>query len=169
MKLSLLVCALLPLLAVASQEPLVQEAPVPGPNPLVNCGDSGDILHITYLSTDPLPPKAGESLTIEAIGWLSEPIVNGSYVQVEVKYGYIKLLTQKLDLCENAGEVDLECPVDEGAVHLTKTVDLPREIPPGVYTVLAKAFTEEGKPITCLTAKVKFNTGGGGLFSYGRE
>ena len=49
---------------------------------------------------------------------------------VEVKYGYIKLLHKTLDLCENAGQVDLECPVKSGEMTLTKEIGLPKQIPP---------------------------------------
>jgi len=51
-------------------------------------------------------------------------------VKVEVKYGYIKLIHQTIDLCENAGQVNLKCPVESGEITLTKEVTLPKPIPP---------------------------------------
>jgi len=42
-----------------------------------------------------------------------------------------------------------------------KQVDLPKQIPPGKYTVLADVFTVDGAKITCLTAQVWFNKLGG--------
>ena len=44
---------------------------------------------------------------------------------------------------------------------MTKEVDLPKQIPPGKYTVLADVFTKDGEKITCLTAHVWFNKPGG--------
>ena len=52
-------------------------------------------------------------------------------MKIEVKYNkYIRLLHKELDLCENAGEVDMECPVKPGEVTVTKEVQLPNIIPP---------------------------------------
>ncbi len=47
-----------------------------------------------------------------------------------VKYGLIKLLSTKADLCEQIGNVDLKCPLEKGKMVITKSVDLPKEIPP---------------------------------------
>jgi ML domain len=83
-------------------------------------------------------------------------------VHLQVKYGLITLINQEADLCEYVSNVDLECPVDKGETELTKDVDLPTQIPPGKYTVLADVFTKDGDKITCLTAQVWFNKPGGG-------
>jgi hypothetical protein len=47
-----------------------------------------------------------------------------------VKYGLIRLVTTTADLCEQVGNVDLECPIKKGDVTITKDVDLPSQIPP---------------------------------------
>jgi len=77
-------------------------------------------------------------------------------VALQVKYGVITLIKQTVDLCEQVKNVDLECPLND-SVKFTKAVELPREIPPGFYTVQADAYTVDDEPIICLTAKVKFN------------
>lgn len=100
---------------------------------------------------------------------------------VEVKYGYIKLIHKSIDLCENAGQVDLECPVKAGEMILTKEIDLPKAIPPvsalttsnrqsfktdnfqGKYHVTADVYTKDDVPITCLTADIFFHPGKPGL------
>lgn len=46
-----------------------------------------------------------------------------------VKYGLIKLLSQKADLCEQMKNVDEKCPL-KGEKTITKEVDLPQQIPP---------------------------------------
>lgn len=87
---------------------------------------------------------------------MKEEIKKGSYVQVWVKYGLIKLISQTIDLCDEVERVDLECPIKKGRLILQKSVDLPSQIPPGTYTVEARAFSDEDESITCITARVEF-------------
>lgn len=72
---------------------------------------------------------SGQDLVIKASGTVSEPIEEGAYVALQVKYGLIRLISTKADLCEQVKNVDLECPIDAGDLTLTKTVELPKEIP----------------------------------------
>lgn len=111
---------------------------------------------------------------IKAKGSVKQKIEEGAYVLLTVKYGLIRLISTKADLCEQIGNVDLKCPVEAGVVEVTKSVDLPAEIPPvrdhsplysvyvanlaqGKYTVLADVFTVDDVQITCLTATVAFS------------
>jgi hypothetical protein len=71
----------------------------------------------------------GQKLTIEAVGTTSEKIEQGAYVNLQVKYGLIKLLSTRADMCEQIGNVDLKCPVEKGKITLTKDVDIPANIP----------------------------------------
>jgi len=131
---------------------------VPGANPLSFCSDaSKDLLIIEKVDLNPNPPEAGKTLSISAKGNLTEKIEDGAKVHLQVKYGLITLINQEADLCEQVGQVDLECPLDKGELTLTKDVELPREIPPGRYTVLADVFTKDGDKITCLTATIAFH------------
>lgn len=67
---------------------------------------------------------------IKAKGIVKQKIEQDAYVLLTVKYGLIRLISTKADLCEQIGNVDLKCPVEAGEVEITKTVDLPAEIPP---------------------------------------
>ena len=78
-----------------------------------------------------------------------------------MKYGLITIIKQTADLCDTVKNVDLKCPIDDGETELTKEVDLPKQIPPGKYSVIADAYTEDDEKITCLTATVEFKRGGG--------
>jgi len=165
--------ALLPLLYITSaagsswlggasneQSPTLLDADlnVPGDNPLSFCSDpSKDILFIEKVDLDPNPPEAGKGLSISAKGNLTEKVEDGAKIHLQVKYGLITLINQEADLCEQVGQVDLECPLEPGELVLTKDVDLPAQIPPGKYTVLADVFTKDGDKITCLTATVLFH------------
>ncbi|KAF8416173.1 phosphatidylglycerol/phosphatidylinositol transfer protein [Tirmania nivea] len=133
---------------------------VPGQSPLMFCGPTDkDILEIKYVDISPNPPKPGVTLLIKASGTLKEPIEKGAYVVIEVKYGYIKLVHQNIDICEHAGEVDLECPVKPGEIIMQKEIELPKAIPPGKYHVMADVYTKDDVPITCLLADVFFHPG----------
>jgi len=133
--------------------------PVAGDNPLEYCAPPDDyILQIDSVDLSPNPPEAGVTLSIVANGTLTQPIAKGAYVNLQVKYNnIITLIKQTVDLCDQVKNVDLDCPLDKGLLTITKDVDLPSQIPPGLYTVLADAFTVTDKRITCLTAKIHFN------------
>jgi hypothetical protein len=127
--------------------------PVNGTNPLHYCSDPDkNILQIHSVDLSPNPPKPGKPLTIEARGTLRHTVEQGAKVLLQVKYGLIRLINQEADLCDHIQNVDLHCPLKEGEIHLQKTVDIPKEIPPGKYAVLADVYTEDKQKITCLRA-----------------
>jgi len=132
--------------------------PVPGESPLTFCkpNHDDDILTLDYVNLSPNPPTAGNTLTIKAAGILLEPLEDGAYVVLQVKYGFIKLVNAKRDLCEQVSNVDLECPIDEGKITIVKDVELPDGIPPGIYDVFADVYTKDGRKVICLEAKVQF-------------
>ena len=74
--------------------------------------------------------RSGKTLTIEAKGNFTKRVEQGAYIQLTVKYGLIRLISQRADLCEQMkNAVDEECPL-VGEKTITKDVDLPKEIPP---------------------------------------
>jgi hypothetical protein len=118
-----------------NQDPLISpldSTKVPGESPVEICSlsPSDDLVEIKYIDLSPNPPLAGQNLTIEAMGYLKTTIKQGAYANFEVKYGFIKLLTGTADLCEQAAEVDLSCPIEKGEVSVQKLVQLPSQIPP---------------------------------------
>jgi hypothetical protein len=74
--------------------------------------------------------NSGQTLVIEAEGTVHKAILEGAYVNLQVKYGYIRLINTKADLCEQIKNVDLECPIEKGKLVITKSIELPKEIPP---------------------------------------
>jgi hypothetical protein len=147
---------------LASAAAIQEDLDIPGDSPLQLCANydhSKDTIHITSVDLDPNPPKAGQALVIKAKGTVDEEIGEGAYVLLTVKYGLIRLISSKADLCDQIKNVDLECPVKPGEIEVTKSVDLPKEIPPGKYTVLADVYSDKGEKITCLTATVNFSRG----------
>lgn len=142
-----------------SQDVIVNDANrVPGDSPLEFCDSdhSKDIVHIEQVDLLPNPPEAGGNLVIRATGTVFETIEDGAYVNLVVKYGLIRLVNTKADLCEQVSNVDLECPIEKGILSITKAVEIPKEVPPGTYNVHAEVVSVDGKPITCLQATVTF-------------
>jgi len=74
--------------------------------------------------------SSGKTLKIEATGTVKETIQEGAYVNLQVKYGYIRLINTQADLCKEIKNVDLECPIEKGKISIIKEVELPKEIPP---------------------------------------
>jgi len=143
-----------------SQKVLGDGSPVPGDNPLSFCqkDHSDDLLTLEKVDLNPNPPLKGTTLTITAVGTLLEDVKEGAYVVLQVKYGLIRLVNTEADLCEQVSNVDMTCPVKKGLTKIKKDVELPKEIPPGTYTVFADVYTArpESKKIICLEATVPF-------------
>lgn len=137
--------------------PNPDERPVPGNSPIIQC-DIGipQILNLQRVVIDPNPPAKGQNLTFVATGYLSESILDGAYVDVDVRYGFVRLIHQTFDLCEEVTNVDLECPIKKGEQVISKLVEIPAEVPPGKYMVNARAYTKDDVLITCLSATVEF-------------
>lgn len=93
-------------------------------------GDDEDGLKLNECSTDCSFIYSGATLDIIATGTVNERILEGAYVLIEVKYGYIRLISTQADLCKEIKNVDLECPIEKGELSITKSVDLPSQIPP---------------------------------------
>lgn len=76
-----------------------------------------DIYDITLTPQYPLP---GDNLTIEAIGFLQEPVTYGAKADVLVKLGFVQLLKKEFDICEEMdnNDVELQCPVMDGPVKV---------------------------------------------------
>jgi len=167
MRVTALLFSLLTATAVSSrslfggnQNALVDEPKytVPGKNPLNFCADPKDyILTIDYVDLSPNPPVPGETLTIVANGTFAKDIEPGATVFLQVKYGLITLIKQEADLCDNLGQIDLACPLKEGTLSLKKEVDIPKQVPPGKYTVLADVNTVDKEKITCMESTVFFS------------
>jgi len=140
------------------QKVLDEATKVPGDNPLSYCQaeHADDLLVLDHVNLDPNPPAAGQTLTIEAKGTLLEDVEEGAYVILQVKYGLIRLVNTQANLCDQVSNVDLSCPIEKGKTTITKDVELPKEIPPGKYTVFADAYTKDKKKIICLEATVQF-------------
>jgi hypothetical protein len=147
----------------ASQDVVTnQDNRVPGDSPLEFCDDKfkDDIAEIEKVDLSPNPPRAGNELEIKASGTVKKEIKEGAKVDIEVKYGVIRLLRTTEDLCEQLknADVNVTCPVKEGPLNILKTVEIPKEVPNGRYTVHANVYNPDNERITCLQASVQFSS-----------
>lgn len=77
-------------------------------------------LHIKEIKITPDVVVAGGELTIEAKGYLYEPVLAGATADIIVKLGVVRLLHKKFDLCDelekNKDNVEIQCPIEEGYI-----------------------------------------------------
>ncbi|KAG5966225.1 hypothetical protein E4U58_002574 [Claviceps cyperi] len=151
---------------VHSQEDISsnEDLKIRGQSFLEYCPDkkTDEFLKIESIHLTPNLPVAGKDLSIEANLFLTRTIEKGSYFYLTVNYGLVRLLVTKADLCQQIGgfrKVDFRCPYKPGSgtMFITKTLALPKEMPLGTYTITADVFSVSHRPITCLTATVKFD------------
>ncbi|KAF8862115.1 hypothetical protein BDZ45DRAFT_646778 [Acephala macrosclerotiorum] len=129
------------------------------------CGSENDAITLHSITLSPDPPIPGSPLNVSISFAANTRILSGAYLNVVVKIGYLKLLKQTVDLCEENGvlkDTGVSCPVEEGEHVIEKKVDLPREIPPAKYTVNAVGFTVEDEDMFCVNIYADF------LTSFGR-
>lgn len=87
-----------------------------------------NFIRIDYIRLNPDPPVKGKTLHIDFKGTLSEPVTEGAYVVVQVKFGLVQLIKKTFDLCEEIEKIDKKCPLDKGPIEISRDVDLPRAI-----------------------------------------
>ncbi|KAB8215446.1 ML domain-containing protein [Aspergillus novoparasiticus] len=123
-----------------------------------NCGSPDDAVDIRRISLNPDPPSAGKSLEVKLMMNVYNAIEEGSYVDVVVKLGLIKLLKKEFDACETLRNYNstIQCPVAPGSYEVTHTVDLPREIPLAKYNIEAEGYTNNDHPMLCLKVIADF-------------
>jgi hypothetical protein len=55
------------------------------------------------------------------------------------------------------GNVDVTCPLKQGDVTISKSVNIPEQVPKGKYSVIADVKTLYGDPVTCITSEIIFS------------
>ncbi|KAG5957966.1 hypothetical protein E4U13_007707 [Claviceps humidiphila] len=111
----------------------------------------------------PKPPVPGKDFVYTTTVFLQKTIEKKAYMELTVHYGLVRILGMKLDFCQQLGgfrKVDyFKCHYRPfGIPHtITKTLTIPRDIPPGTYTVVADVYTVDHERIICLTTTVKFD------------
>lgn len=125
-----------------------------------NCGEPGDLLTLKDLKITPDPPVRGEPLTIAFEGDLREPIEGSESVNIQVKYGVIKIVDMTTNLCEQLSKVEdvPQCPFSPGLWRFNHTEVLPSDIPAGRYTLTIEAYSKKFKKgIFCISGTFRFD------------
>ena len=97
---------------------------------LVSCGRQGDVFDLNSLVLNPDPPERGRHLDFSIQGTLNSEIQQGAIVHVRAKLGFIQLMNQDMDLCEEIKQVGRSCPIPKGPFLLNHSVEIPKEAPP---------------------------------------
>jgi hypothetical protein len=123
------------------------------------CGSRQEAVVLSDINVKPDPPVAGQNLTVYAKGTLNADLDEGSYADVVVKLGFIRLLSRRFDICELARENDaeLQCPLKPGQYEITHTVELPREIPPARFNVHVSGKTQADVDLMCMDLSIDFS------------
>ncbi|CAJ0913497.1 8691_t:CDS:2 [Entrophospora sp. SA101] len=111
------------------------------------CSQPEDILLIHHIELTPDPPKKGQELRVQGTGYFKETVTDGSYINVVIKYGIMKIYEIRLDLCEKAPEVDENCPIEKGNHTVDKSVEIPGNVFPGSYNMYVNAYNAEDQEI----------------------
>jgi hypothetical protein len=99
------------------------------------CSSPDDIFIPHNLTLTPDPPQRGQKLSLNIQGTLLKPITDQSIAHIKVKLGFIQLVDQNFDLCEQTKGLGKECPISEGPFSLEHDVDIPNEVPPVCFMI----------------------------------
>jgi hypothetical protein len=113
------------------------------------CSSAEDVFVPSKVTLQPDPPRRGEKFKVLVQGQLKETIDQGSFAHVKVKLGFIQLIDQNYDVCEQITQVGKQCPLEKGDLVIEHEVDIPREIPPVKCTYLGSISRSCG----CLSCK----------------
>ncbi|WFD33924.1 hypothetical protein MCUN1_000750 [Malassezia cuniculi] len=122
-----------------------------------SCGDGA--VTIDHISTVPERPVKGQNLTIIGEGYTDVLIENGTYADVDVRLGFLKVFSRRLDVCAElvANNVSLQCPIAPGFHRVEHTVLLPHDIPPARFGVQVESFSSKDEPLACIRMVVSFS------------
>ncbi|GAA5890058.1 hypothetical protein JCM6882_009214 [Rhodosporidiobolus microsporus] len=123
-----------------------------------DCGEPGDAIEIESIKLSPDPPRPGHNLTIEAAGKVNDLIDEGTYADITVKLGLIKLLTKRFDVCDELdnAKAELTCPIKPDTYSIKQVVELPAEIPRAKFQIAARVFTQDEQPAACVDLWINF-------------
>lgn len=126
----MLVLSLLYPLLVTARQIILSNSVSSTSETLHSCGRDGDVFEFNSLWLSPDPPERGQPLHFSIQGTLKADIQKGAVVHVRAKLGFIQLMNQDMDLCDEIKKVGRECPLPKGPFLLNHTVDIPKEAPP---------------------------------------
>lgn len=68
--------------------------------------------------------------------------ITGGSIEVKLKWGFVQVLDQKVDLCDTLKDAKLECPLAAGSYTVSQGAAIPGEAPKVSKFVQYKNFVE---------------------------
>ena len=124
------------------------------------CKESESKFQLKSLKLTPEVPQKGKALTIELNGLLLSNIEKKTKLKVVVKYQRIRLLNKMFDLCDELDKTEkspIKCPVEPGEKNWKYTVEVPKNIPNGMFNIDALITTDTNEIIACSTINIRFD------------
>ncbi|WFD38314.1 uncharacterized protein MJAP1_001265 [Malassezia japonica] len=130
------------------------------------CGGSELAVQVQSIALNPDPPVKGQNLTVHGKGTLHTEVKNGTFIDLSVRVGFLRIFSQRVDVCEalKENDVEIQCPLAPGVYDVKHTAELPAHIPPAKYSVHVTGETHDGKPLACLDVALSFS-----MFSQARR
>ncbi|WFD42669.1 meiotic recombination [Malassezia psittaci] len=116
------------------------------------CGGDEVAVHVESIELSPESPQRGRNLTVHGKATLASEADFGTYVDVSVRVGFLRVFSQRVDVCEALREnnAEVQCPAKPGHYDVTHTALLPSQIPPAKYNVHVEGRTHDDKPLTIM-------------------
>ncbi|KAL4399998.1 sterol transport protein [Malassezia pachydermatis] len=144
------------LVAILEQEATAQglelDVPSAAPHPKIaqigwhmeDCSPIPPVITIQSVTLDPDPPMKGHNLT------------EGTYLDVDVHIGVLKLYSERLDFCDvlRENDVEVQCPIPPGDYDVSHTVLVPARLPPAKFSIHVTGGTQDNQPLPCVNIGV---------------
>jgi hypothetical protein len=136
----------------------VHSSLAPPPKPLdwsyEVCEAGENSFEVTRLAISPDPPQRGQQLTVTVRGHLAKRVAEGSVLELEVRYMRIRLVKQRMDVCQELDKVENApeyCPIEAGDKDWRYSVELPQQVPPGKYNIQLNLRDQDDQQVWCST------------------
>lgn len=120
--------------------------------------DSDNPLVIGVIEVTPDPPQRGKDLSARITGNLVRVLGDGAYVDITVKFGLIKLHSERKALADLLNEWGGALPQETGlfTLELSNSKVLEKEFPGGKYKVILRGYTKADEDAFSLVLTVNF-------------
>lgn len=115
------------------------------------------LVRVNSVELQPDPPVMGQNLTFHGAGSLSGRVAQGSYVDVNVYLGFLRLYAERMDLCEVLREnhVEVQCPMEPGQYNITHVIEMPKtRVPPIPFRFRVLGISQDKQKIACINGRI---------------
>lgn len=115
------------------------------------------LVRVDSVELQPDPPVMGRNLTFHGAGSLSGRVAQGSYVDVNVYLGFLRLYAERMDLCDVLREnhVEVQCPMEPGQYNITHVIEMPKtRVPPIPFRFRVLGISQDKQTIACINGRI---------------